>query len=267
MHRFARLIGALLFCLSTSAQAQPGFEPQARAYLIEADGKTLRERNADQPLPPASLTKLMTALLVQEHGGLDDIVTVSRQAAAETGSRLGLKPGEQFRVRDLLAAALIQSANDACHALADWVGGDQAHFVALMNQRAEQLGLRQTRFANACGHDQAGHHASARDLARLAHQALQSPVIAQLVALPAHSIASADGRRQFQLTNKNALIGRYSGARGVKSGFTAQAGKCLIAAAQRDGHQVLLVLLNAANRWWDAADTLDRAFAELPPAS
>jgi serine-type D-Ala-D-Ala carboxypeptidase (penicillin-binding protein 5/6) len=267
MRRFTRLAGALLFCLCATAQAQPGFVPQARAYLIEADGKALWEKNANQPLPPASLTKLMTALLVQERGGLDDVATVGREAAAETGSHLGLMAGDKIRVRDLLAAALIHSANDACHTLADWVAGDQARFVVLMNQRAGQLGLSHTHFANACGHDQPNHHASARDLGLLAKRAMEAPLIAQLVALPNLSIRTTDGQRQFQLTNKNALIGRYPGAQGIKSGFTAKAGKCLIAAAERDGHRVLLVMLNAANRWWDASDILDRAFAELASAS
>lgn len=267
MRRFARLAGALLFCLCLGAQAQPGFLPEARAYLVEGGGRTLWEKDADRPLPPASLTKLMTALLVHENGGLDAVATVSRAAAAETGSRLGLKPGERLRVRDLLAAALIHSANDACHVLADWVAGDQAQFVELMNRRAAQLGLKRTRYANACGHDQSGHQSSARDLARLAERSMQVPVIAQFVAMPSHEIATADGTRRFPLVNKNALIGRYPGALGVKSGFTARAGKCLIAAAQRDGHRVLLVMLNATNRWWDASDVLDRAFAELAPAS
>lgn len=257
------LAGAMLLLLCAPALAQPGFQPQARAYLIESEGRILREKDADRPLPPASLTKLMTALLVHERGGLDDIATVSRAAAAETGSRLGLKAGEKMRVRDLLAAALIHSANDACHALADWLAGDQARFVKLMNRRAGELGLTHSRYANACGHDQPGHQASARDLARLAERAMQEPTIAQLVAMPAHEVATTDGKRRFRLTNKNALIGRYEGAIGVKSGYTARAGKCLIAAVQRDGHRVLLVMLDAGNRWWDASDTLDSVFAEL----
>jgi D-alanyl-D-alanine carboxypeptidase (penicillin-binding protein 5/6) len=253
--------------LCGAARAQPGFLPQARAYLVEGDGRVLWEKNADRPLPPASLTKLMTALLVHERDGLDEIATVTPAAAAETGSRLGLKAGDRLRVRDLLAASLIQSANDACHALADWLAGDQARFVKLMNRRAAELGLKHTRYSNACGHDQPGHVASARDLARLAERAMQVPAIARLVALPDHAIATADGARRFNLTNKNALIGRYEGAIGVKSGFTARAGKCLIAAVRRDGRQVLLVMLNAGNRWWDASDTLDRAFAHLAPTS
>jgi D-alanyl-D-alanine carboxypeptidase (penicillin-binding protein 5/6) len=261
------LAGFALCCLCLAAQAQPGFLPQARAYLIEGDGRTLWAKDADRPLPPASLTKLMTALLVHERGRLDDIATVTPAAAAETGSRLGLKAGDKLRVRDLLAAALIHSANDACHALADWLAGDQARFVKLMNRRAAELGLAQTRYANACGHDQPGHRASAHDLARLAEHAMEAPAIAQMVALPGHEIATVDGSRHFNLTNRNALIGRYEGAIGVKSGYTARAGKCLIAAAQRDGRRVLLVMLNAGNRWWDASDILDRAFAELAPAS
>ena len=267
MRRLIRLAGALICCLSLNVQAQSGFLPQARAFLLEFDGIPLWQKDADTALAPASLTKLMTALLVAEQARLDDVVTIGRAAAAETGSRIGLKPGEKLRQRDLLAAALIHSANDACHALADALAGSESAFVARMNQRAAQLGLNQTHFANACGHDQPKHRSSARDLAKLATQAMQLPVIAQYVALPTHEISTVGGGRKFPLTNKNALIGRYPGATGIKSGFTAGAGKCLIASAQRQGHRALLVLLDAENRWWDATDILDRAFAEHTPAS
>ncbi len=107
-------------------------------------------------LPPASLTKLMTALLVLEHDRPDETVTITPDATRETGSRLGLKSGERFRMHDLLAAALLPSANDACHALADHLAGNESAFVALMNQRAQTLGMRDTHFTNACGHDEVG---------------------------------------------------------------------------------------------------------------
>jgi D-alanyl-D-alanine carboxypeptidase (penicillin-binding protein 5/6) len=164
-------------------------------------------------------------------------------------------------VADLLAAALVQSSNDACHALADWHSGGERAFVARMNQRAAELGLTGTHFANACGHDAPGHHSTARDLLALTQRALSYPDFVRLVAQPALTLRTADGRRAFSLTNSNALLGRFPGAIGVKSGYTRKAGKCLIALAERDGVRVLLVLLNAPNRWWDAHGVLERAFA------
>lgn len=243
--------------------AQPDVFPGvAAAYLVKADRQVLWEKAADKRLPPASLTKIMTALLVLEHYRPQQVVTVSRQAAAESGSRLGLRAGERMAAGDLLAATLIRSANDACHALADHVAGNETKFVALMNRRAGEWGLRDTHFTNACGHDHPGHYSSARDLAALAERARSEPVFEQLSSTLSLDIASADGRRRYSLENHNALIGRYPGAQGVKTGYTRKAGKCLVALVRRDGREVLLVLLNAPNRWWDAVDILDRALAE-----
>jgi D-alanyl-D-alanine carboxypeptidase (penicillin-binding protein 5/6) len=255
--------GLLLWAAASAAWAQPSPVPvAASAYLVKADGATLWEKAADAHLPPASLTKIMTALLVLEHYDPRAVVTVSPGAAAETGSRIGLRKGERMTLENLLAATLIQSANDACHALADHAAGSEARFVERMNRRAREWGLRDTRFANACGHDRAGHYSSARDLAALAERALRQPVFARLMAVVTLDIATADGRRRFSLENHNALIGRYPGALGVKTGYTQRAGKCLVALARRDGRNVLLVLLNAPNRWWDAVDMLDRAFSD-----
>lgn len=248
--------------ISHPAWAQPDVFPGvAAAYLVKADQQVLWEKAPDKRLPPASLTKIMTALLVLEHYRPQQVATVSRAASAETGSRIGLRRGERMSVEDLLAATLIQSANDACHVLADHVSGSEASFVALMNRRAKEWGLRDTHFTNACGHDHPAHYSSARDLGVLAERAMALPVFAQLVPVAARDVITADGRR-FHLETHNALIGRYEGAQGVKTGFTQHAGKCLVALARRDGREILLVLLNAPNRWWDAVDILDRAFAE-----
>ena len=198
----------------------------------------------------------MTALIVLERGRLDELVVVSRRATRETGTRMGLRPGDNLRVRDLLAATVVRSANDACRALADHVSPD---FVLLMNRRATELRLRDTRYSDPCGHDGPGTYSTAADLARLAEQVMQQPDYVQLARLPRVRIASADGRK-FELRNTNALIGRYEGAIGVKTGFTSGAGNCLVAIAERDGVRVLVVLLNAPNRWWNAVGLLDRAF-------
>jgi D-alanyl-D-alanine carboxypeptidase (penicillin-binding protein 5/6) len=242
------------------AAAQPDPFPQvAAAYLVEVDGEAVWARQSGRRLPPASLTKLMTALLVLEQGRLHDIVSVSPAASRETGARLGLRPGERLRIEDLLAATLLPSANDACRALADHVGGDEAAFVKRMNRRARELGLRDTRYRNACGHDAAGHYSSARDVARLARELLRHPQVVPLTSQRRTTITTVQGR-PYDVANKNALIGRYDGALGLKTGYTARAGTCLAAYAKKDGHEVLLVMLHGKDRWWDTVDMLDLAF-------
>ena len=259
--RIRFLIGLWLLSSSAWAAAQPDPFPQvANAYLVEIDGVVVWERQADRHLPPASLTKLMTALLVLEQGQLADVVSISPAVTRETGSRLALKLGERFHVQDLLAATLIQSANDACHALAEHLAGSEAAFVKQMNHRAQELGLRGTRFRNACGHDAPGHYSSAHDLARLAHELLRHPQLLPLTSQQRTTIRALDGN-PYAISSKNMLIGRYDGALGLKTGYTANAGKCLVAYAKRGEHEVLLVMLHGHDRWWDAADILDLAFA------
>jgi len=256
------LLGLWLSCLSLLALAQPDPFPEvAASYRVDIDGTPVWQRQATRQLAPASLTKLMTALLVAEDGQLDAIATVSRAAARETGSRAGLKAGEKFHVRDLLAAALIASANDACVALADHLAGDEQHFVQRMNQRAMALGLLDTHFSNACGHDAIDHYSSVRDLAQLAHEVIKHSSITQLAIKPDARIATLDGAKSYDLKNSNALIGRYPGALGLKTGYTPKAGKCLVAYARRGNTEVLLVMLKGSDRWWDAVDILDLAFA------
>ena len=257
----------LLFLAPGAAGDVPDpFSQKAAAYLVTVNGKPLWARAPDRPLPPASLTKVMTALLVLERGRLDEIATVGPGAERETGSRIGLKAGDRMQVRDLLAAAVIQSANDACRALAEHVGGTEARFAAMMNRRAAAMGLKRTRFVNACGHDRAGHLSTARDLAKIADAALAHKLFADLAGTVRKTVRTADGARAFDLENKNELVGRYPGAAGVKSGFTSKAGKCVIALAERRNARVMLVLLGASERWWSAEAMLDRAFAEAKKA-
>lgn len=262
--RTALLLAFCLGIVATAARVEAAGDPfgnVAAAYLVKVDGREVWARNPSTRLPPGSLTKMMTALLVLERADLRSVVTVSREASRETGTRLGLALGDRMPVIDLLAAALIGSANDACHALADHVAGSETKFVGLMNARAREMGLSGTRFANACGHDDPGLYSTARDLARLAETAMGVPVFAKMAGLEDGWISTADGGKKFSLENKNLLIGRYRGAKGVKTGFTGRAGKCLAAFAERDGKRVLLILLNAPDRWWKAEEILDAAFA------
>jgi len=236
----------------------------AKAYLVKIGDQVIWEGSAEKRLPPASLTKMMTALLVVESYRPDDIVTVSAEAEAETGSRIGLRAGDRMLLADVLAATLIRSANDACHALADWHSGSEAVFVERMNQRAQQLGLHDTHFENACGHDNPDHYSSAHDLAVIAETAQKNPTFARIVTKPRLAVRSADGRRTFRFKSTNHLIGVLDGVMGTKTGFTEGAGPCLVATAERNNVRVTLVLLNARNRWWSATAMIDNAFAQVP---
>ena len=226
--------------------------------MVKRDGALLWAGQPDARLPPASLAKLMTALLALERGRLDEPVTVGKGVLRSTGTRMGLKPGEKLRAGDLLAASVVRSANDACRALADHL--DEKSFVEKMNARAATLGLANTHFVDPCGHDRAGQYASAADLARLAEEVTKHGEYMRLAGLEKISFKTLDGARSFTLRNTNALLGRYPGAIGLKTGYTEGAGNCLVALAERDGVRVLAVLLNAPNRWWNAVGLLDRAF-------
>ena len=255
------LSGLLLLCHTALALAQPDpFPKVAASYLVEINGAPVWEKRGNRRLPPASLTKMMTALLTVEQHQPQAVATVSNAAAHESGTRLRLKEGEKFHVEDLLAAALITSANDACHALADHLAGNQTKFVQLMNHRAKKLGMHNTHFANACGHDAKDHYSSAHDLALLANELIKHPQVIELTAKADARITTLDGAHSYSFASKNALIGRYPGALGLKTGYTPNAGKCLVVYAKRGDTGVLLVMLHGYDRWWDAADILDIAF-------
>jgi serine-type D-Ala-D-Ala carboxypeptidase (penicillin-binding protein 5/6) len=238
--------------------AEDRFAGVAQSYLVKRDGRVLWAHSPQARMAPASLAKMMTALLVLERGDLNAVVTVSRAASRETGSRIRLKAGEQLRVLDLLAATIVASANDGCRALADYLG--PSDFVLRMNQRAAALKLEDTHFIDPCGHDRRGQYSSAEDLARLGEQVMQHPEYERLAGIRMMSIRTLDGRRRFWLSNTNALVGRYDGVIGVKTGTTWRAGNCLVAIAEKNGVRVLIVLLNARDRWFSAASLLDRAF-------
>ncbi len=262
MRRIILVLSILMTSITAADAANDDpFPLAASSYLLMIDGKTVWAHRPERRLAPASLTKIMTALLVMEREPLDRVVTVSSGAAAESGARIGLRRGDRMTVGSLLAATLIYSANDACRALADHAGGDRERFVALMNARAAKLGLNGTHFSNPCGHDQPRHYSTASDLAVLAEAALGNRTFRELASRRQQQIRTADGMRRFDLRNKNHLLGRYPGIAGVKTGYTLHAGGCLIALAEREGTSVLLVLLHARDRWHDAASMLDRAFA------
>jgi len=243
-----------------AAQVPDRYPDLAAAYLVQVDGNDLWAGNADARLPPASLTKMMTALVVLEDYRPEDVVTIGVDAARATGTRLKLKAGERFTVASLLQAMLMVSANDACAALAAHVAGSVEAFVARMNERAAVMGLANTHFENPCGFDAPGHYSSARDLARIAGAAMEHPQFAAIVRQAKSRIASVDGKQTHALKNRNALVGTYEPAIGVKTGYTGKAGRCLVALAEKGGRRVMVIMLNAKSRWWDTIGLIENAF-------
>jgi serine-type D-Ala-D-Ala carboxypeptidase (penicillin-binding protein 5/6) len=244
-----------------SAQA-PEIRAQA-AVLVDLDtGQVLFAHNPNERRPIASLTKIMTALLVGERADPTDVVTVSDEAASGrlAGiSGLGLVEGERIRVNELLYALLLQSANDAAVALAEHVSGSVDAFVDDMNARAERLGLSRTMFASPNGLDDEGY-SSAGDLARLTRAAYRSPGFASVVATRTHAVTSLDEPPRI-VQNRNVLLWLYPGAIGVKTGFTSPAGFCVVAAAEREGMRLVAVLLGEpAEPFSDAAALLNYGF-------
>jgi D-alanyl-D-alanine carboxypeptidase (penicillin-binding protein 5/6) len=233
----------LAFVLAVAAAAAPP-PVQAEAYVVQnaTTGEVLAASDAREPLPIASITKLMTALLTLERADLDDIVTVSRRTAEVGESTIHLRPGERVAVRDLLRAALIQSANDAATALAEHVGGTIPRFVELMNERADELGLADTHFVNPSGLDAPGHVSSARDVTKLARVAMRKPFVRETVRLVE---ATAAGRT---LHTWNDLLSTHPRVFGVKTGHTSGAGWSQVAAARGRGVTLYATLLGGETR-------------------
>ena len=219
-------------------------------------GEVLFEQNADLSMAPASLTKIMSAIVILEDGALNDQVTVSRHAAAAHKIKLHLKPGQVLPLRGLLEAMLIRSANDACLAAVEHVSGDEESFVAKMNEKAAAIGLTRTHFQNACGFDMPDHFSTAEDLAVLTEYAMSYETFAAIVKEPAAVIRTADQRKKYVARTTNRLLGTMDGVIGVKTGYTRGAGRCLIAVVTRDDRELLLVLLNARQRWWRAHELI-----------
>lgn len=222
------------------------------ALLMEAEtGKVLFEQNADEALPPASVTKIMTLLLVMEaidsgKIGYADMVTASAHACSMGGSQIYLKEGEQMSVEDMLKSVVIASANDAAVALAEYVLGTEEAFVARMNERARELGMSSTNFENTNGLDDTAtnHLISARDIAIMSRELLKHEKITEYSSIWMDTIRNGE----FGLTNTNRLVRFYKGATGLKTGSTSKAGFCISATAKRDGVTLICVIMGAESR-------------------
>lgn len=230
--------------------------------LNSRDGRILFERGADKPLPMASTTKIMTAVLVLENLPMDRKVSVSEHAASVGESELWLEPGEVMSVQDLLYGLLVKSANDAAAALAEEVAGDVDSFVQMMNEKAEELGLANTHFMNPHGLDSGRyetdeHYTSARDLAQLARYAMEDAEFRRLVSTLEIVIPWPGREYSRLLANRNDLLGKLPYITGVKTGYTTKAGYCLVGAGSREGISLVSVVLGAESKDEVDADTID----------
>jgi D-alanyl-D-alanine carboxypeptidase (penicillin-binding protein 5/6) len=262
----AFMTGALLL-VATTAQAHPRanshdpYHQSAAAYAAVLDGELLWSSNTDVHREPASLTKLLTALVVLDTDWKpDELLSVSHDAAHTKHPRVGLHTGDSIRADDALTAMLMHSANDACLVLAEHAAGTLDAFSTRMNERAAELGMHDSHFVHPCGFDADGQYSTVNDLLRLARAAHANPRIAQIVAREQATITTAAGR-ELSFHNTNQLLGRVDGVLGLKTGYTQQAGHCLIAVAEQSGHRVWLVLLDSHRRWWTAHKILNDAFA------
>lgn len=260
-----------LFSPLPAAAAQEDNMPlplsSASALLMEKEtGTILLQQNAHQKLEPASVTKIMTLLLVMEavdsgRLSLDESVPVSAHAAGMGGSQVYLKEGERLSVSDLIKCVAVVSGNDCAVALAERLSGSESAFVEQMNQKAQTLGMEDTHFVNCTGLPAPGHLTSAYDIALMSRQLLlHHPDIRQYTTIWTDSIRNG----AFGLTNTNRLIRFYDGATGLKTGFTASAQYCMSAAAQRNGMELIAVVMKApttAQRFQDASCLLDYGFA------
>ena len=250
------------------AAAQPALELPCRAACLidQQTGTILYEKNADQQMPIASITKVMTLLLTFEavHDGriaMDTLVPVSEHAYHMGGSQIWLEPGEQFTLDEMIKAICVSSANDAAVAVAELVGGSEPGFVQMMNARAAELGMVNTTFHNACGLDTEGHLSTAHDVAIMSREILNTcPEVLHYTGIWTDTLRGG----ATQLVNTNKLLKRYNGITGLKTGTTSGAGVCISASATRDGLDLIAVVLgslSSSERFTAATTLLDYGFA------
>ena len=213
--------------------------------LQTMDGRELWARDPTAQRAMASTTKIMTAVVVLEHARLEDVVTVDKKAQTVGESAMGLIVGEKFTVAELLKGVLVQSGNDAATLIAEHVGGTVENFVKMMNAKAAALDLKDTHYSNPHGLDQAGHHTSAADLTSLARYAMRNPTFRDIVNT--YTVRVRSDRYTHFLTSHNGLLKTYKGAEGVKTGWTDDAGYCIVFAAKRGGVELVGTIMGASN--------------------
>ena len=253
------LLTCLIVCITFGAvfAVKPLVAEASAAAEIAMELTTetvLKEGNADAKLPMASTTKIMTAIIIVEDCNLDEVITVPDKAVGVEGSSIYLKKGEKIDIRDLLYGLMLRSGNDSATALAIHHSGSVEKFVEVMNERAKKIGAKSTQFKNPSGLPDNEHYTTARDLCKIACYAMRNETFKEVVSTRSH-------KGNFRTyANKNKMLYSYDGANGVKTGYTVKAGRCLVSSAERNGMDVVTVVLNCPDMYERSKALLDSAF-------
>ena len=271
-----KTLATIMMCLFL---IQPTFAKDEKAGDMAADdvaalgailmdgktGRVLWGKNAYTPLPMASTTKIMTAIITLENGRLDDIVKVSKRAAAAPEVKMFLHAGEEIKLEYLLYALMLQSSNDAAVAIAEHIGGSVEAFCKQMTEKAAALGAKDTLFETPSGLDTANHHSTAYDMALIARYAMENEKFVEIINT--QNISATSSRRTYSIINKNRLLHEFPGANGIKTGFTGKAGQCFVGAAKRGDMQLISVVLASGwgsagkeQKWKDTKALLNHGF-------
>lgn len=252
---------ALAISCGLTAGAAPSVSAVSAILINAKTGTVLYEKNSLEERAIASTTKIMTTLLTLEAGDLDRQFTVDSYAIMVEGTSMGLREGDIVTRRALCYGMMLPSGNDAANAAAVSVSGSTAEFAKLMNKRAREIGMESTSFVNASGLDADGHYSTAYDMALLTMEALKNPLFREICGLSSASLEYGNPPYTRWLNNNNKLLAGYEGCIGVKTGFTDNARRCLVSAAERDGVMLIAITLNAPNDWQDHAGMLDYGFS------
>jgi D-alanyl-D-alanine carboxypeptidase (penicillin-binding protein 5/6) len=245
-----------------AAAAAPAVIGEAAVLLDPVNGQLLFEKNAKEKIYPASTTKILTAIIALESGKMRDLVTIPLEASLVEGSAIGLQEGERIILEDLIYALMLNSGNDSAVAIAYHIGGSVEGFIQMMNRKAAAIGAADTHFNNPNGLPDPDHYSTALDMAKIARYAMQNPEFRKIVATKVKTIERDDPEAQTYLGNHNKMLWNYDGAIGIKTGYTDDAGQCLVTAAVREGRELLAVVMKSEgnNIWTDSASLLDYGF-------
>lgn len=273
MKKVVSVISAAVIIMSASPfkanaeQTQPEVSAKACVLIEEKTGRIVYEKNSSEKLPMASTTKIMTTLLCLESGGLDDEFVVDSEAIKVEGSSMGLVEGDVVTKRALCYGMMLPSGNDAANVTAVKLGGSVEKFAEMMNERAAEIGMTRTCFVTPSGLEGEGHGSSAYDMALLAREALRNPEFAEICSQKKAKVCFGNPPYERWLVNTNKLLEMYDGVKGIKTGFTDEAGRCLVSACERDGISLICVTLNDKDDWNDHIKLYDYGFARLEPSA
>ena len=255
--------GALLVALPASAAEAPSVSAQAVVLYDPLSGAVLYEKNGGEVLPMASTTKIMTALLAFESGQADAVVEVTPEMVAVEGSSMGLAAGDRLTLGSIARGMMMASGNDGANAIALFLGGSAEGFASLMNARAAEIGMENTRFVTPSGLDAEGHGTTAYDMALLGAEAMRCADFAETVGAVSQTVEFLSPEKTVRYDNHNRLLQLYSDCTGIKTGFTKKAGRCLVSSAERGGAQLICVTLNAPDDWNDHIALFEYGFSQL----